>query len=193
METLKMLIRKGTLDLSFVSVLTGTAFKNKGVQPLLGTVVNYLPSPLDAKVIKSIHEDYEVEIVWPSSDAKPFLALVGDLFVVSITFAHFYSGVVEVGTSVYNSIKGKNEHISRMMETHVNDHSEINPVITGDITALVGLNDTTTSKTLCDRSNTVLLEMMDFTEPVIKVVVEPKMKANQQKVSEDQGCGEAAS
>jgi len=187
--TLKNLIREGTLNLSFVPVLTGTAFKNKGVQPLLDAVVDYLPSPVDVLAIKGVKEDDEdAEIVRNSSDAEPFSALAfkvaNDPFVGTLTFTRIYSGVMEAGTSVYNSVKGKNERIGRMLEMHANERTEIKHAVAGDIVALVGLKDTTTGETLCDKNNAVILEKMDFPEPVIKVAVEPKTKADQQKMSE---------
>jgi len=185
---LRELIRRGTLDLSFVPVLTGTAFKNKGVQPLLDAVVDYLPSPVEVEAIKGVKEDSEEEIVRLSSDAEPFSALAfkvaNDPFVGSLTFTRIYSGVMEAGTSVYNSVKGKNERIGRMLEMHANDRTEIKSAVAGDIVALVGLKDTTTGETLCDKNEAVVLEKMDFPEPVIKVAVEPKTKADQQKMSE---------
>ncbi|KAL9179465.1 hypothetical protein ACHAXT_008755 [Thalassiosira profunda] len=168
-DALKKLIRQGTLNLSFVPVLTGTAFKNKGVQPLLDAVV---------EAIKGVKEDSEEEIVRNSSDAEPFSALAfkvaNDPFVGSLTFTRIYSGVMEAGSSVYNSVKGKNERIGRMLEMHANDRTEIKHAVAGDIVALVGLKDTTTGETLRWTSPS----------PVIKVAVEPKTKADQQKMSE---------
>jgi len=187
-ESLKKLIRKGTLNLSFVPVITGTAFKNKGVQPLLDAVVDYLPSPVDVLAIKGVKEDSEETTVRNSSDAEPFSALAfkvaNDPFVGTLTFTRIYSGTMEAGTSVYNSVKGKNERIGRMLEMHANDRTEIKHAVAGDIVALVGLKDTTTGETLCDKNHAVILEKMDFPEPVIKVAVEPKTKADQQKMSE---------
>merc|ERR1712174_86570 len=186
--TLKSLIRQGTLGLAFVPVLTGTAFKNKDVQPLLDAVVDYLPSPVEVEAIKGVKEDSEEEIVRNSSDAEPFSALAfkvaNDPFVGSLTFTRIYSGVMDAGSSVYNSVKGKNERIGRMLEMHANDRTEIKHAVAGDIVALVGLKDTTTGETLCDKNDAVILEKMDFPEPVIKVAVEPKTKADQQKMSE---------
>ena len=185
--TLKRLIRQGTLGLSFVPVLTGTAFKNKGVQPLLDAVVDFMPSPLDVLAIAGVDEA-EQPIVRLSSDAEPMSALAfkvaTDPFVGTLTFARIYSGVMEAGTSVYNSVKGKNERIGRMLQMHANDRTEIKSAVAGDIIALVGLKDTTTGETLCDRENAVILEKMDFPEPVIKIAVEPKTKGDQQKMSE---------
>lgn len=185
--TLKRLIRKGTLSLSFVPVVTGTAFKNKGVQPLLDAVVDYMPSPLDVLAIKGVDEEGN-EVVRHSSDIEPLSALAfkvaNDPFVGTLTFTRIYSGVMTTGTSVYNSVKGKNERIGRMLQMHANERTEIKSAVAGDIVALVGLKDTTTGETLCDKANAVILEKMDFPEPVIKVAVEPKTKGDQQKMSE---------
>jgi len=185
--TLKKLIRKGTLELQFVPVLTGTAFKNKGVQPLLDAVVDYMPSPLDVEAISGVDEAGE-ETNRPSSDAAPMSSLAfkvaNDPFVGSLTFTRVYSGVMKAGTSVYNSVTGKNERIGRMLQMHANDRTEIKSAVAGDIVALVGLKETTTGETLCERSDAVILEKMDFPEPVIKIAVEPKTKGDQQKMSE---------
>eukprot|EP00567_Pseudictyota_dubia_P003557 CAMPEP_0197439456 /NCGR_PEP_ID=MMETSP1175-20131217/6199_1 /TAXON_ID=1003142 /ORGANISM="Triceratium dubium, Strain CCMP147" /LENGTH=780 /DNA_ID=CAMNT_0042969375 /DNA_START=250 /DNA_END=2592 /DNA_ORIENTATION=- len=186
-DTLKRLIRQGTLESAFVPVLTGTAFKNKGVQPLLDAVVDYMPSPMDVDAIAGTTEDGD-DIVRNSSDAEPMSALAfkvaTDPFVGSLTFTRVYSGVMEAGTQVYNSVKGKNERIGRMLEMHANDRTEIKSAVAGDIVALVGLKDTTTGETLCVKDNAVILEKMDFPEPVIKIAVEPKTKADQQKMSD---------
>jgi len=186
--TLKRLIRKGTLDLNFVPVLTGTAFKNKGVQPLLDAIVDYMPSPLEVAAIKGILEDEVTETVRKSSDEEPFSALAfkiaTDPFVGTLTFTRVYSGVLEAGSTVYNSVKGKNERIGRMLQMHANERTEIKSAVAGDIVAIVGLKQTTTGETLCEKSDAVILEKMDFPEPVIKVSVEPKTKADQQKMGE---------
>lgn len=186
-ENLKRCIRIGTLNLSLVPVLTGTAFKNKGVQPLLDAVIDYMPSPLDVLAIAGIDEDGE-PTKRLSSDAEPMSALAfkvaNDPFVGTLTFTRVYSGVIETGTSVYNSVKQKNERIGRMLQMHANERTEIKSAVAGDIVALVGLKDTTTGETLCDKSNFVILEKMEFPEPVIKVAVEPKTKGDQQKMSE---------
>mmetsp|Transcript_66434 Transcript_66434/g.74425 ORF Transcript_66434/g.74425 Transcript_66434/m.74425 type:complete len:761 (+) Transcript_66434:102-2384(+) len=186
-ETIKKLIRKGTLNLEMVPVLTGTAFKNKGVQPLLDAVVDYMPSPLDVLAMAGVTEDGEVT-ERKSSDKEPMSALAfkiaNDPFVGSLTFTRVYSGVMEAGTSVYNSVKGKNERVGRMLQMHANDRTEIKSAVAGDIVALVGLKDTTTGETLCDKNHIVILEKMEFPEPVIKVAVEPKTKGDQQKMSE---------
>mmetsp|Transcript_32220 Transcript_32220/g.94856 ORF Transcript_32220/g.94856 Transcript_32220/m.94856 type:complete len:788 (+) Transcript_32220:165-2528(+) len=186
-DTLKRLIRQGTLDSAFVPVLTGTAFKNKGVQPLLDAVVDYMPSPLDVDAIAGTTLDDE-DVFRNSSDAEPLSALAfkvaTDPFVGTLTFTRVYSGVMEAGTTVYNSVKQKNERIGRMLQMHANDREEIKSAVAGDIVALVGLKDTTTGETLCTKDDAVILEKMEFPEPVIGVAVEPKTKADQQKMSE---------
>merc|ERR1712232_1081590 len=163
------------------------AFKNKGVQPLLDAVVDYMPSPLEVEAIKGIDEDGN-DIVRNSSDEEPFSALAfkiaTDPFVGTLTFTRVYSGVLEAGSTVYNSVKGKNERIGRMPQMHANDRTEIKSAVAGDIVAIVGLKQTTTGETLCEKSDAVILEKMDFPEPVIKVSVEPKTKADQQKMGE---------
>ncbi len=185
--TLKKCLRTGTLKSAFVPVLTGTAFKNKGVQPLLDAVVDYMPSPIEVDAIKGTTDDGE-PCVRESSDDVPFSALAfkiaNDPFVGSLTFTRIYSGVMTAGSTVYNSVKGKNERIGRMLEMHANDRTEIKEARAGDIVALVGLKDTTTGETLCDKSSSVILEKMEFPVPVIKVAVEPKTKADQTKMSD---------
>jgi len=185
--TLKRLIRQGTLNLDLVPVLTGTAFKNKGVQPLLDAVIDYMPSPLDVLAIAGVTADGE-ETQRLSSDAEPMSALAfkvaNDPFVGTLTFTRVYSGVMEAGTNVYNSVKGKNERIGRMLQMHANERTEIKSAVAGDIVALVGLKDTTTGETLCLKEKAVILEKMEFPEPVIKVAVEPKTKGDQQKMSD---------
>lgn len=186
-EELKKLIRKGTLNLSFVPVVTGTAFKNKGVQPLLDAVIDYMPSPVEVESIKGVTQDDE-PTKRISSDKEPFSALAfkvaNDPFVGTLTFTRIYSGELEAGATVYNSVKEKNERIGRMLQMHANDRTEIKTAVAGDIIAVVGLKDTTTGETLCDRADAVILEKMEFPEPVIKVAVEPKTKNDQQKMSE---------
>ena len=185
--TLKRLIRQGTLNLVLVPVLTGTAFKNKGVQPLLDAVIDYMPSPLDVLAIAGVTEDGE-PTQRLSSDAEPMSALAfkiaNDPFVGALTFTRVYSGVIEAGTTVYNSVKGKSERIGRMLQMHANERTEIKSAVAGDIVALVGLKDTTTGETLCDKAHAVILEKMEFPKPVIKVAVEPKTKGDQQKMGE---------
>jgi len=184
--TLKKLIRKGTLDFTFVPVLLGTAFKNKGVQPLLDAVVDYLPSPTEVEAIKGETKDGE-ETVRISSDDEPFSALAfkiaTDPYVGTLTFARIYSGVLKSGDQIINSVKNKKERVSRMVLMHANSREEIPEARAGDIVALVGMKDTTTGETLCDPDNHVILEKMDFPEPVIKISVEPKSKGDQEKMA----------
>merc|ERR1719253_1589180 len=186
-EQLKACIRKGTLGNAFVPVLTGTAFKNKGVQPLLDAVIDYMPAPTDVDDIGGMLMDGETKTSRPSSDDEPMSALafkiMTDPFVGSLTFARMYSGVLNKGDSVLNSVKNKKERIGRMLEMNANDRTDIDQARAGDIIALVGCKDTTTGETLCDPENPVILEKMDFPEPVIKVSVEPKTKADQEKMT----------
>merc|ERR1719201_921064 len=187
-EDLKRCIRKGTLAGDFVPVLTGTAFKNKGVQPLLDAIIDYMPSPLDVEAIKGTNVDGDVEMVRESSDDEPMACLafkiMTDPFVGVLTFARMYSGVLNKGSSVLNSVNGKRERIGRMLEMNANDRTDVEEARAGDIVALVGCKDTTTGETLCDPENPVILEKMDFPEPVIKVSVEPKTKADQDKMTQ---------
>lgn len=186
-EQLKSCIRKGTLAGNFVPVLTGTAFKNKGVQPLLDAIVDYMPSPLDVEAIKGVSPDGETAMTRESSDDEPFAALafkiMTDPFVGVLTFARIYSGKLQKGASVLNSVKNKRERIGRMLEMNANDRTDIDIALAGDIVALVGCKDTTTGETLCDPNEPVILEKMEFPEPVIKVSVEPKTKADQDKMT----------
>tara|TARA_B100000513_G_scaffold183568_1_gene103708 strand:+ start:369 stop:2648 length:2280 start_codon:yes stop_codon:yes gene_type:complete len=186
-EQLKACIRKGTLALDFVPVLTGTAFKNKGVQALLDAVIDYMPAPTDVAAIKGTSVDGDTEMERKSDDAEPFAALafkvMTDPFVGVLTFARIYSGILEKGSQVLNSVKGKKERIGRMLEMNANDRTDIDFAMAGDIVALVGCKDTTTGETLCDAASPVILEKMDFPEPVIKVSVEPKTKADQDKMT----------
>jgi elongation factor G len=183
--TLKAMIRKGTLNQSFVPVCCGSAFKNKGVQPLLDAVVDYLPSPLDVPAIKGVKLDGETEDSRPSSDDEPFAALafkvMNDPFVGSLTFIRIYSGKLEKG-SLLNSVKDKKEKIGRILEMHSNDRKDIDEAFAGDIVALAGMKTTTTGDTLCDSLKPIILERMEFPEPVIELSVEPKTKADQEKM-----------
>ncbi|MBT7564922.1 elongation factor G [Rhodospirillaceae bacterium] len=185
-ETLKKCIRIGTLASNFVPVLCGSAFKNKGVQPLLDAVVDYLPSPLDVDSVKGVIPDTEEEVVRESDDAVPFSGLafkiMNDPFVGSLTFVRVYSGVLESGKTVINTVKDKKERVGRMLEMHSNSREDIKEARAGDIVALAGLKDTTTGDTLCDPLSPVILERMDFPDPVIEVAVEPKTKADQEKM-----------
>ncbi|WP_155264047.1 elongation factor G [Sphingomonas segetis] len=184
--TLKKLIRKGTLNFSFVPVLCGSAFKNKGVQPLLDAIVDYLPSPLDIPPVEGHKLDSEaVETRAPSDDA-PFSALafkiMNDPFVGTLTFARIYSGKLETASQVMNSVKDKKEKVGRMLLMHANDREDIQVAYAGDIVALAGLKDTTTGDTLCASNAPIILERMEFPDPVIEVAVEPKTKADQEKM-----------
>jgi len=183
--TLKKLIRKGTMARAFVPVLCGSAFKNKGVQPLLDAVVDYMPSPLDVPAIKGVLPDSDVEETRPSSDDEPFAALafkiMNDPFVGSLTFTRIYSGKLSKG-SVLNSVKDKKEKVGRMLLMHSNNREDIDEAFAGDIVALAGMKDTTTGDTLCDPAKPIILERMEFPEPVIELSVEPKTKADQEKM-----------
>jgi elongation factor G len=186
MDTLKALIRKGTVNLDFVPVLCGSAFKNKGVQPLLDAVVDYLPSPLDVPAIKAIDAKTEDEVSRPASDDAPLSMLafkiMNDPFVGSLTFCRIYSGKVESGQTLANTVKDKKERIGRMLLMHANHREDIKEAFTGDIVAIAGLKDVTTGDTLCDPAKPVILERMEFPEPVIEVAVEPKTKSDQEKL-----------
>jgi elongation factor G len=183
--TMKKLIRKGTLNFSFVPVLCGSAFKNKGVQPLLDAVVDYLPSPLDIPPVEGVKLDGETKDSREASDTAPFSALafkiMNDPFVGSLTFARIYSGKLEKG-SYLNSVKDKKEKIGRMLLMHANSREDIDVAYAGDIVALAGLKETTTGDTLCDAANPIILERMEFPDPVIELSVEPKTKADQEKM-----------
>ncbi|KWV93322.1 elongation factor G [Erythrobacter sp. YT30] len=183
--TLKKLIRKGTMERAFVPVLCGSAFKNKGVQPLLDAVVDYMPSPLDVPAIKGVLPDSDQEETRPSSDDEPFSALafkiMNDPFVGSLTFTRIYSGQLTKG-SVLNSVKAKKEKIGRMLLMHSNNREDIDEAFAGDIVAIAGLKETTTGDTLCDPSKPIILERMEFPDPVIELSVEPKTKADQEKM-----------
>ncbi len=186
-ETLIKCIRKGTIGLAFVPVLTGTAFKNKGVQPLLDSVVDYMPAPTDVPAIQGVDaKDEEKAIERNNSDEEPFAALafkiMNDPFVGTLTFIRVYSGVLEAGTYCQNTVKGKKERVGRMLEMHSNSREDIKEARAGDIVAIAGLKETTTGDTLADASAQVILERMEFPEPVIEVAVEPKTKADQEKM-----------
>ncbi len=189
-DELRALIRKGTLSMTFVPVLCGSAFKNKGVQPMLNAVIDYLPGPLDVPAYKGFKPGDETEtrnIERTADDAQPLSGLafkiMNDPFVGSLTFTRIYSGTITKGTSILNSTKGKRERVGRMMMMHSNNREEIEEAYAGDIIALAGLKETTTGDTLCDASNPVVLETMTFPDPVIEIAVEPKSKADQEKMS----------
>jgi elongation factor G len=190
MATLRGLIRKGTLAIKFIPVLCGSAFKNKGVQPLLNAVIDYLPSPLDVVDYMGFTPGDEAEernIARRAEDDMPFSGLafkiMNDPFVGTLTFTRIYSGVMKKGDSVFNSTKGRKERIGRMMMMHSNNREEIEEAFAGDIIALAGLKETTTGDTLCDMKEPVILETMTFPDPVIEIAVEPKTKGDQEKMS----------
>jgi elongation factor G len=185
-DELRRLIRKGTCDVWFTPVLCGSAFKNKGVQPLLDAVVDFLPSPVEVHAINGIDPKTEQEIVRKSSDDEPLSMLafkiMNDPFVGSLTFARIYSGVLTKGMSLQNTVKEKKERIGRMLQMHSNSREDIEEAYAGDIVALAGLKDTTTGDTLCDPLKPVILERMEFPDPVIEIAIEPKTKADQEKM-----------
>src|SRR6056297_2301678 len=189
--TLRSLIRKGTLSMSFVPVLAGSAFKNKGVQPLLNAVIDYLPGPLDVPPYMGFSPDDETEtrnIERRPGDDQPFAGLafkiMNDPFVGTLTFTRIYSGLLEKGAGVLNATKGKKERVGRMMMMHSNSREEIDWAGSGDIIALAGLKETTTGDTLCDPQKPVVLETMTFPDPVIEIAIEPKTKNDQEKMSQ---------
>ena len=189
-STLRSLIRKGTLGIKFIPVLCGSAFKNKGVQPLLNAVLDYLPSPLDVVDYMGFapgDENEKRNIPRRAEDDMPFSGLafkiMNDPFVGTLTFTRIYSGVMKKGDSVLNSTKGRKERIGRMMMMHSNNREEIEEAFAGDIIALAGLKETTTGDTLCDMKDPVVLETMTFPDPVIEIAVEPKTKGDQEKMS----------
>jgi elongation factor G len=190
-EDLIKCIRKGTLNFSFVPILTGSAFKNKGVQPLLDAVINFLPSPIDIGSIKGTKPGSEEEIEMKFDDGAGFSSLAfkvaNDPFVGSLTFIRVYSGTIKTGTGIYNSSKEKEERVGRMLLMHANSREDIKEANAGDIVALAGLKYTITGHTLCDEDSSVLLEPMEFPDPVIEIAVEPKTKADQEKMGEALG------
>ncbi|WP_342270791.1 elongation factor G [Rickettsia endosymbiont of Orchestes rusci] len=185
-EEIKKLIRKGTIESKFYPVLCGSAFKNKGVQPLLDAVVDYLPSPVDIGTVKGIDVDTEEERDFPISVTEPFSALafkvMTDPFVGSLTFIRIYSGKISVGTTVINTVKRQKERVGRMLLMHANDREDVKEAGAGAIVALAGLKNTTTGDTLSDADRQVILERMEFPEPVIELAVEPKSTADQEKM-----------
>jgi len=190
-QSLRELIRKGTLNMTFVPVLCGSAFKNKGVQPMLNAVIDFLPGPLDVPAYKGFKPGDETEtrnIERKADDGQPLSGLafkiMNDPFVGSLTFVRIYSGVMKKGDSILNSTKGKKERIGRMMMMHSNNREEIEEAFAGDIVALAGMKETTTGDTLCDVSQPVVLETMTFPDPVIEIAVEPNSKNDQEKMSQ---------
>ena len=190
-ETLKACIRKGTIDFKFVPVLCGTAFKNKGVQPLLDAVVDYLPSPSDIGFVEGIKDGSDEKIQIPNTTEEPFAALAfkvaTDPFVGQITFCRLYCGNLSSGATILNSSRNQKERIGRMLLMHSNTREEIKDAKAGDIVALVGMKNVTTGDTLCDTSKPVILEKMEFPDPVIEVAVEPKTKADYEKMGQALG------
>ena len=185
-ETLKTCIRKGTIDFAFVPVLCGSAFKNKGVQPMLDAVVDFLPAPTDIPNVVGIKPDSDQPEERHTDDSAPFAGLafkiMTDPFVGSLTFVRIYSGTVSAGSYVLNSVKGERERIGRMLLMHANSREEIKEAFAGDIVAFTAFKGTTTGDTICDISKPIILERMEFPEPVIEVAVEPKSKADQEKM-----------
>jgi len=185
-DALKQCIRQAVLEIEVIPVLCGTAFKNKGVQTLLNAVVDFMPAPTDVPAIKGVHPDTDAESERISSDDEPFSALafkvMSDPFVGTLTFFRVYSGVLEAGSYLINSTKGKKERLGRILQMHANERKEIKEVRAGDIAAAVGLKFTTTGDTLCVGSEPIVLERMEFPEPVISVAIEPKTKADQEKM-----------
>ncbi len=185
-KELKEAIRQGTVDLKFIPVLCGSSFKNKGVQPLLDAVVDYMPSPLEVPAITGINPDTEQEETRPSDDNAPFAALafkiMSDPYVGKLTFFRVYSGVLTSGSYIMNSTKGKKERIGRILRMHANHREDVDEVRAGDIAAAVGIKDVSTGDSLCDEKKRIILESMQFPEPVIHIAIEPKTKADQEKL-----------
>ena len=185
-ETLKRCIRKGTCGLAFVPVLLGTAFKNKGVQPLLDAVVDFMPSPTDVPDVRGVKPDSEEAVTRKSADDAPLSALafkiMTDPFVGSLTFVRVYSGILQGGSQVLNSVKEGKERVGRMLLMHANHREDVKEARAGEIVAIAGLKNTTTGETLCDPAHPVILERMEFPDPVIEVAVEPKTKGDQEKM-----------
>ena len=185
-DEIKSTIRKATIDNTMVPVTCGSSYRNKGVQMLLDAIVDYMPAPTDIESIKGVNPETGDEVERPSSDKEPFAALAfkiaTDPFVGKLCFFRVYSGTVSAGTTVYNSVKDNNERLGRILQMHANDRKDIDCVYAGDIAAAVGLKNTTTGDTLCDEKAPVILESMEFPDPVIRVAIEPKTKAGQEKM-----------
>lgn len=185
-DEIKKAIRQGTIDNKIVPVTCGTSYKNKGVQPLLDAIVDFMPSPIDIPPISGVNPKTNEEETRPSSESEPFSALAfkiaTDPFVGKLCFLRVYSGSLQAGTTVYNSVKGKNERIGRILQMHSNERTDIKEVFAGDIAAVVGLKDTTTGDTLCDSRAPIILESMVFPEPVISLAIEPQTKAGSEKM-----------
>jgi len=185
-DEIQTVIRKATIANAMVPVCCGTSYRNKGVQKLLDAIVAYMPSPLDVPAIKGVNPETEEEVERPSSDDEPFAALAfkiaTDPFVGKLCFFRVYSGCVNAGQTVYNSCKDNNERLGRIVQMHANERKDLDVVYAGDIAAAIGLKNTTTGDTLCDEKHPVILESMEFPEPVIRVAIEPKTKAGQEKM-----------
>ena len=185
-EEIKSTIRKATIANTMVPVVCGTSYRNKGVQKLLDAIIDYMPAPTDIPAIKGINPETEEETCRHASDDEPFAALAfkiaTDPYVGKLCFFRVYSGMIKAGTTVYNSVKDNNERIGRILQMHANDRKDIDTCYAGDIAAAVGLKNTTTGDTLCDEKHPVILESMEFPEPVIRVAIEPKTKAGQEKM-----------
>jgi len=185
-DELKEALRKATIDNAIVPVVCGTSYRNKGVQKLLDAIIDYMPSPVDVPAIKGVNPKTEEEEERPSSDSEPFSALafkiMTDPFVGKLCYFRVYSGVVNAGDSVYNSTKGKYERLGRILQMHANDRKDIDCCYAGDIAAAIGVKNTTTGDTFCDEKHPVILESMEFPEPVIRVAIEPKTRAGQEKM-----------
>ena len=186
-EELKYAIRKATIAMAVTPVLCGSSYKNRGVQHLLDAIVDYLPSPIDVDHVKGVNPDTDAEEERKTSDEEPFAGLafkmVADPFVGKLAYFRAYSGTLESGSYVYNSTKGKKERVGRLLMMHANHREEISEIYSGDICAIVGLKDTTTGDTLCDQAHPIILEKMEFPDPVIQVAIEPKTKAGQEKMT----------
>lgn len=186
-EEMKAAIRKGTLAMKINPVLCGSSYKNRGVQHLLDAIVDYLPSPIDVDHVKGVNPDTDVEEIRKTDDEEPFAGLafkmVADPFVGKLAYFRVYSGTLSAGSYVYNATKGKNERVGRLLLMHANHREEIDKIYSGDICAIVGLKETTTGDTLCDENHPIILEKMEFPEPVIQVAIEPKTKAGQEKMT----------
>lgn len=184
-EEIKAALRKATVECTLCPVVCGSSYKDKGIQPMLDAVVDYMPSPLDIPAIKGINPDTNEEDHREADDSEPFAALafkiMADPFVGKLAFFRVYSGTLNAGSYVFNSTKGKKERIGRILQMHANNRKEIEVVYSGDIAAAVGLKDTTTGDTLCDENHPIILESMEFPDPVISVAIEPKTKADQEK------------
>jgi elongation factor G len=192
LDSLKRCIRKGTIGMTFVPVLCGSAFKNKGVQPLLDAVVDYLPSPRDIPAIRGIGIDGQTEIARTADDSEPFAGLafkvMNDPFAGTLTFVRIYAGAIQQGDHIHNTVKDKDDRVGRMVLMHANSREEIKEAFAGDIVALAGLKDTSTGDTLCSPDHPVILERMEFPEPVMEVTVEPKTDADQEKMDAALAC-----